>query len=230
MAILKKQIKEIADNPYNRRINNLSDQFDFIEDITVTPLLQKRTKIQATYNIFSQKHACEIIINNGIIEKHSCDCRWHSNKYYCPHIYDLVMYVTNNRLCSKSYSFHQDIEQKLSDERNQYSQKRKQQKRRKLLAKGNELLDKFRQDYAERINIEIRDQKIEIEAVFNDDYDEMKLTFRIGNKKKYVIKDIAAFIERLDNESDYNYGKELTLKHKTEYFDDFALAKIQFMH
>ena len=58
MAILKKQIKEIADNPYNRRINNLSDQFDFIEDITVTPLLQKRTKIQATYNIFSQKHAC----------------------------------------------------------------------------------------------------------------------------------------------------------------------------
>ena len=229
MAILKKQIKEIADNPYNRRINDLSDRFDFIEDISVTPLLQKRTKIQATYNIFSQKHACEIIINNGIIEKHSCDCRWHSNKYYCPHIYDLVMYVTNNRLCSKSYSFHQDIEQKLSDERNQYSQKRKQQKRRKLLAKGNELLDKFRQDYAERINIEIRDQKIEIEAVFNDDYDEMKLTFRIGNKKKYVIKDIAAFIERLDNESDYNYGKELTLKHKTEYFDDFALAQIQFM-
>ena len=59
--------------------------------------------------------------------------------------------------------------------------------------------------------------------------DEIILEYKIGNEKKYVLKNITDFIERIQNQENYKYGKTLEFVHSEKSFTDDALKQIDLM-
>lgn len=54
---------------------------------------------------------------------------------------------------------------------------------------------------------------VHIEPIININDYQMLSEFKIGNNKKYIIKNLTQFIERFDSHEEYEYGKELTFFH-----------------
>lgn len=56
-----------------------------------------------------------------------------------------------------------------------------------------------------------------------------KLELSIGTKRFYVIKDLFDFINRIDTQSEFIYGKELTFNHDIRRFDEQSLKILNFV-
>lgn len=70
---------------------------------------------------------------------------------------------------------------------------------------------------------------IEIIPYLNLKDDEVKVNFKIGNQKKYVIRNLIEFIENIENENDYEYGKNLKFVHDRAAFTNEALDMLDFI-
>ncbi|MFA9376882.1 MAG: SNF2 helicase associated domain-containing protein [Lachnotalea sp.] len=59
--------------------------------------------------------------------------------------------------------------------------------------------------------------------------DEAKVDFKVGNQKKYVIKNLTEFVDNISDSVDYEYGKNLKFVHDREAFTKESLSIIDFI-
>lgn len=71
--------------------------------------------------------------------------------------------------------------------------------------------------------------KVEIEPYFKLDYSYATLEFKIGIEKKYIIKNISAFLRAIERNEKVRYGKKLDFYHGKEAFTERAWRMIEFM-
>ena len=57
----------------------------------------------------------------------------------------------------------------------------------------------------------------------------LELSFKVGIKRAYVVRNISEFLMRVDRGETYSYGKQLTMCHAIECFDEPSRAIIDFM-
>ena len=70
---------------------------------------------------------------------------------------------------------------------------------------------------------------IEIEPTLHNTYDGWTVDFRIGGTKKYVLKNVYAFVEALENKEKVTYGKKLAFIHERSAFTQNAQKMIDYM-
>ncbi|PXV91838.1 SNF2 family DNA or RNA helicase [Lachnotalea glycerini] len=61
------------------------------------------------------------------------------------------------------------------------------------------------------------------------DYKELKVDFKVGNQKQYVIKNLNEFVENITDEIDFEYGKNLKFVHDKEAFTNDSQQLIDFI-
>lgn len=55
------------------------------------------------------------------------------------------------------------------------------------------------------------------------------LSFKLGNKRPYVLKDVYTFVDDVMYERNHRYGNQLEFEHKIEYFDEESQRIIHFL-
>jgi SNF2 family DNA or RNA helicase len=70
---------------------------------------------------------------------------------------------------------------------------------------------------------------IEIVPYLKINFEELKLDFKVGNQKKYVIKNLNEFVENIADENDFEYGKNLKFVHDREAFTNDSQKLIDFI-
>lgn len=70
---------------------------------------------------------------------------------------------------------------------------------------------------------------IEVIPYLKINEDEVKIDYKIGNKKKYVIRNLTEFIENIEAGNDFEYGKNLKFVHDKEAFTEESLEMIEFI-
>ncbi len=89
------------------------------------------------------------------------------------------------------------------------------------------LLDKYAQrDFVELLENE---EDVELEPSFHFTYHEWKVSFKIGTKKKYVIKNLTEFYERMQQSEQFEYGKDFTFIHKKSAFAKSSWNYLEFI-
>lgn len=71
--------------------------------------------------------------------------------------------------------------------------------------------------------------KIEPKIIYDKFSKEMKVDFKIGNKRMYKIKNLAEFYKLMINGEVYKYGERLEFIHKKEVFDENSQNLLQFL-
>lgn len=82
------------------------------------------------------------------------------------------------------------------------------------------------------IEVELKNKgsiKIEPEIIYDKFSKEMKVEFRIGNKRMYKIKNLAEFYTRMINQEFYRYGDKLEFIHKKEMFTEESQKLLEFV-
>ncbi len=70
---------------------------------------------------------------------------------------------------------------------------------------------------------------IEVVPYLKIDDNQAKVDFKIGNQKKYVIKNLTEFYDNIEHVNDFEYGKNLKFVHDKEAFNTNSLELIDFI-
>ena len=112
----------------------------------------------------------------------------------------------------------------------------------KIENKGKEQYKNFRQivttlyneeiDAIDQSSVELKNKgtiRLEPKIIYDKFSGDMKVEFKIGNKKMYLIKDLADFYTRMMNNQFYKYGEKLEFVHTKEMFDEKSKKILDFL-
>ena len=174
----------------------------------------------------NEEYHTYILVQNGEIEDITCTCQDYYNHYgVCKHTLATVLTFAEKSDKNKDFS---EIEDEMHNEG---------------LAPSN--YDKYR-GFKQIVNIfyneeiegieeeetELKEQgtiKLEPQIFYDKFTGDMKVEFKIGNKKMYKIKSISEFYTRMLNKELYRYGQKLQFVHTKESFEKESLPLLEFL-
>ena len=89
-----------------------------------------------------------------------------------------------------------------------------------------QILDSSNEEVKEK---DLASVDIEPTIIFDKFTGNMKIEFRIGKNKKYKIKDISEFYDRMMNKEYYRYGEKIHFTHKKEVFNERSQKLLDFI-
>ena len=167
-----------------------------------------------------------ISIKDGIVEDISCTCEDYYKHYgVCKHTLASVLEFINNPQYSSKFVEKSHGEDLLAN-----------------IKTGNEIFRNFKQMvnsfYQEEIE-GITDEEDEIKQkgtikiepiIYYEKFSgDIKVEFKIGNKKMYKIKNLADFYIRMLNKENYKYGQKLEFVHTKEVFQEESKPLLEFI-
>ena len=176
----------------------------------------------------TEQYDTYVEVKNGEVEEISCDCPDYYNTYgVCKHSLATVLEFNENGF--------QDIinPNKIQKQNNIASRNSKNVNKYNSFHQivktlYNEELDEIDSD----IDVELKNKgtiKIEPQIIYDKFTREMKIEFKIGNKRMYKIKNLAEFYTRMINKEFYKYGDKLEFVHTQEVFEENSQKMLDFI-
>ena len=175
-----------------------------------------------------------ISIKDGIVEDVTCTCEDYYNHYsICKHTLATVLEFINNPQYIEQYVDKRvKNEEKLDDRRNILRQTKLEPK---AYRNFRQIVNSFYQEEVEGISDEEDEIKqkgtIRIEpTIYYEKFSgDIKVEFKIGNKKMYKIKNLADFYTRMLNKESYKYGEKLEFIHTKDVFTEESKPLLDFI-
>ena len=161
-----------------------------------------------------------ISVNNGEIDDITCNCQDYYNHYgVCKHTLATIMTFAENEKYIEKLS-KQD--KKINNNNLQYRNFR-------------QLVNTFYNEEIDEIDKDEKELKnkgtihIEPKVIYDRFLGDIKVEFKIGNKRMYKIKNLSEFYTRMLEKEYYKYGEKLQFVHIKEMFDEESQSLVQFL-
>lgn len=165
-------------------------------------------------------------IKNGEVQLIECTCPDYYNTYgICKHSLATVLTFNNMQLedaqnIGKKVILDNKNLKKSTNKYNTFNQMVK--------TLYNEELEEIDSD----LDIEFKNSgviKIEPKIIYDKFSKEMKIEFKIGNKRMYKLKNLSEFYKLMTNKEFYRYGDKLEFIHTKEVFDEESQELLEFL-
>lgn len=183
------------------------------------------------FELYGEVYGTEIYdtyieVKNGEIQLIECECPdYHDTYGVCKHslatvlTFDEMEFENIKYIGSESESSN-ILDQKDSNRYNAFNQIVK--------TLYNEELDEIDAN----LDVELKNKgtiKIEPQIIYDKFTREMKIEFKIGNKRMYKLKNLAEFYTRMMNKEFYKYGDKLEFIHTKEMFEENSQELLEFL-
>ena len=175
-----------------------------------------------------------ISIKNGMVEDVTCTCEDYYNHYgICKHTLATVLEFINNPQYIEQYvEKDSKNEEKLDNNHNIFNTTKLEPQ---AYRNFKQIVNSFYQEEVEGIADEEDEIKqkgtIKIEPIiyYEKFSGDIKVEFKIGNKKMYKIKNLADFYTRMLNKENYKYGQKLEFVHTRDAFAEESKPLLDFI-
>ena len=173
-----------------------------------------------------EKYDTYIAIAKGEVQDITCTCEEYRNHYgVCRHTLATIMQFATDFEKTEQI---EKIENKLSDTIQSTSSYDKYRGFKQIVnIFYNEEIEGIEEE-----ETELKEQgtiKLEPEIFYDKFTGDMKVEFKIGNKKMYKIKSLSDFYTRMLNKELYKYGQKLQFVHTRESFEKESLPLLDFL-
>lgn len=214
--------------------NNISiarsyDRYDNVLSIDLEQV-ENGYHVDAVVRVRSEEFQCSFSFDEEYsLTDYNCECIWCRDGSPCAHIGAVLLKL--NQLEIPSFPYHYTNSQ-IEEEKKRQEKHHQQQLQRALALRAletNDLIKQNKEYYHNQVSSSISHEKYNLTAILNEDDDVLYLDYKIGNAKKYIIKDVDEFLEHIENKDQVKYGKYLQFVHTRESFTDEALKQIAFL-
>lgn len=216
-------------NPNNISIAKSYDRYDNVLSIDLKQS-ENGYHVDAVVRVRSEEFQCSFSFDEEYsLTDYNCECIWCRDGSPCAHIGAVLLKL--NQLEIPSFPYHYTNSQ-IEEEKKRQEKHRQQQLQRALALRAletNDLIKQNKEYYHNQVSSSISHEKYNLTAILNEDDDVLYLDYKIGNAKKYIIKDVDEFLEHIENKDQVKYGKYLQFVHTLESFTDEALKQIAFL-
>lgn len=214
MELTSAQIKDFSgsDDIYNEAKKIVDEQrivsLD-IDDFSSTELIM----INATIKDDKQYHEVNMSIDKDdvVVRAHLCNCKQHNQAMTCCHCTAILLRIKQEQ--DELQSINQSEE--VTHVQDSYALQVMNAYEDDIVYSS--LAMNLKQSIHVEPVIELRKQKI------------MALTLKVGNEKRYIVKDIRTFLDDISLNVKRSYGKDLEFLHNMHSFDEESQQLIQFM-
>ena len=216
-------------NPNNISIAKSYDRYDNVLSIDLEQV-ENGYHVDAVVRVRSEEFQCSFSFDEEYsLTDYNCECIWCRDGSPCAHIGAVLLKL--NQLEIPSFPYHYTNSQ-IEEEKKRQEKHHQQQLQRALALRAletNDLIKQNKEYYHNQVSSSISHEKYNLTAILNEDDDVLYLDYKIGNAKKYIIKDVDEFLEHIENKDQVKYGKYLQFVHTRESFTDEALKQIAFL-
>lgn len=227
----KFDLNTIIRNKTSLSLSQSYNHYDNVESITVTEN-NKGYHIEGVVNVLSKRFTCTIDVDKkGNVLSYRCPCIW-SNQYSpCGHIGAILLKLNQFSIQSVPFYYQNDKMGKLKEISKKREQELLQKELRKKTSTSRDFIRRNKTIYQSQIAAVIQQEKYELEPTLSYDNREKIycLDYKVGNEKKYVIKNLTTFLHDIENKKEVTYGKFLSFSHSPEAFSNLALKQIEFI-
>ena len=172
----------------------------------------------------SERYRTFVAVKNGEIEDITCTCEDYYKHYsVCKHTLATILEFNQNKAYLEEYG--ENLEKNfLKPNSNTENYRNFQQ-----------MVNVFYQEAVEGIDAEettlpkVGMIKIEPKIFYDKFSGDMKIEFKIGNKRMYKIKNLSEFYTRMINQEFYRYGEKLQFLHNQETFAEESKPLLDFI-
>lgn len=167
-----------------------------------------------------------IDVKDGEIQSIECTCPDYYNTYgVCKHSLATVLTFNNMQTEEKLHKNEKITENNILGKKNQDKYNSFNQIVKTLY---NEELNEIDSD----LEVELKNKgtiKIEPKIIYDKFSKEMKIEFKIGNKRMYKLKNLTDFYKAMTNKEFYKYGDKLEFVHTKEMFEQESQSLLDFI-
>ena len=173
--------------------------------------------------IGTEQYISYISIHNGELDDVTCTCQDYYNHYgICKHTLATIMLFADNKKYEEKNS-----KKNLGNNRKEVKDTQ--------YRNFKQMVNTFYNEEIDGINGEEQELKnkgtihIEPQIMYDRFLGDMKIEFKIGNKRMYKIKNLAEFYTRMLDKEFYRYGEKLQFIHTKEMFDEESQKILEFL-
>ena len=212
MLINKNLSHELYEDAGKQRIQKAKDylrqgRVDIIEtDYEDMNNFEVKAKIDGH---LGERYLVDIRARSGELEETSCECKDYVQNYNtCKHIVATLMKFEQTKYWDKEY----ELEKKKEEIKRSNVNEAKYRGFKNIVTEfyNEELAEINKDDFVNQTKNKVR---IETKMIYDKFSSNLKLEFKIGNKRMYKIKDLTEFYTRMINHEYYKYGEKLEFLH-----------------
>ena len=212
----------------NLEIARKYHHYDNVESIHVTAN-EDVYHIDAVVSVFNHPQKCSLDIKDNQVISYECSCPFNDQDSMCGHLGAVILKLNELEINEFPFDYQSDKLQKIKEIEKENKRQRRKAQLRQMASMSTKLIDFNKSQYQTDLYLSINQEKYDLTPNVYLNRDEIVLEYKIGNEKKYVLKNITDFIERIQNQENYKYGKALEFVHSEKSFTDDALKQIDLM-
>ncbi len=176
----------------------------------------------------SEPYKTYISVSNGEIDDITCNCQDYYNHYgVCKHTLASVMAFAEDENYRRKYEKPENIINERKEKLNTNNNMQYRNFRQMVNTFYNEEIDGIDSDDEELKNKGTI--HLEPKVIYDKFLGDMKVEFKIGNKRMYKIKNLSEFYTRMMEKEFYKYGEKLQFVHTKEMFDEESQKLLDFL-
>ena len=189
----------------------------------VTDLVIKNNHVESVVNLLSKKYSVSFDVVDESVINQKCSC----GKENCEHLLATIHVVNYANLDSVDY--HRNLEDEVASDKLLASTRRENSRLMEITLMSRMIMDERKKGYNASLESIISKERYELDCSIENQNQRLCLSYRIGNEKKYVVKNISNLLNMIRNKVNYKYGKSLEMVHQIESFDEFSKKQIKFL-
>ena len=206
----------------NLEIARKYHHYDNVESIHVAAN-DEVYQIEAVVSVFNHPQKCSLDIKDNQVISYECSCPFNDQDSMCGHLGAVILKLNELEINELPFDYQSDKLQKIKEIEKENQRQRRKAQLRQMASMSTKLIDFNKSQYQTDLRLSINQEKYDLTPNVYLNGDKIVLEYKIGNEKKYVLKNIADFIERIQNQENYKYGKALEFVHSEKSFTDDAL-------
>lgn len=212
----------------NLEIARRYHHYDNVESMHIT-LKDDLYHIDAVVSVFNHIQKCSLEIKDNKVVSYKCACPFNDQDSMCGHLGAVIMKLNELEINDFPFEYQSEKLEKMKEIEKENQRQRRKAQLRQLAHTSSRLIDLNKNHYQTELQLSINNEKYDLTPFIYLQDGEINVDYRVGNEKKYVVKNITEFIDRINHQENYKYGKSLEFVHSEKNFTENALKQIDFM-
>ena len=219
---------DVVKSKNNLEIARKYHHYDNVESMHIT-INDDTYHIDAVVSVFNHPQKCSLEIKDNQVVSYKCACPFNDQDSMCGHLGAVIMKLNELEINDFPFDYQSEKLEKMKEIEKENQRQRRKAQLRQLAQTSSRLIDLSKSQYQTDLQLSINNEQYDLTPTIYLNENEINVEYKIGNEKKYVLKNITDFIERINNQENYKYGKALEFVHSEKNFTENALKQINLM-
>ena len=219
---------DVVKSKNNLEIARKYHHYDNVESMHIT-INDDTYHIDAVVSVFNHPQKCSLDIKDNQVVSYTCSCPFNDEESMCGHLGAVIMKLNELEINDFPFDYQSEKLEKMKEIEKENQRQRRKAQLRQLAQTSSRLIDLSKSQYQTDLQLSINNEQYDLTPTIYLNENEINVEYKIGNEKKYVLKNITDFIERINNQENYKYGKALEFVHSEKNFTENALKQISLM-